>query len=89
MEIKTFSVKEDYWENIEINEDDLEMLYSNLLELETPQSPIELIQVLIDDRIEKEKKIIEEMTSTEDKTYLPEGVFELGEKLVFPALDFL
>ncbi len=89
MEIKTYSVKEDYWENIEINEDDLELLYTNLLELETPQSPLEMISVLINDRIEKEKAIIEQMSSSESKTYLPKEDFEIGEKLIFPALDYL
>ena len=88
MEIKTFSVKEDYWENIEICEDDLELLYSHLLELETPQSPTELIQVLVNERIDKEKKIIEEMSSSSNRIYLPEETFETGENLVFPAMDY-
>ncbi|MCK5344946.1 MAG: hypothetical protein KAR20_16160, partial [Candidatus Heimdallarchaeota archaeon] len=88
MEIKTFSVKEDYWENIEINDEDLELLYSILLELETPQSPEEMIVSLIDDRIVKEKKIIEQMSNSENRSYLPKESYEKGEKLVFPALEY-
>jgi hypothetical protein len=36
MVMVSFSLREDYWDNFELKEDDIEFLYNDLLELETP-----------------------------------------------------
>lgn len=83
-----FSVKEDYWELFEIQEEDVEFLYNHLLEVETPLTAQELVRVLVEDRIEREKRGIEERRSAGGDIYFPENEYEIGQALVFPALGW-
>lgn len=83
-----FTISEDYWENLEFNQDDLEFLNSHLLEIETPLSPQDLISVLISDRIRREVSLAEKQQSSGNRTYLPKESYSVDEKLVFPALEW-
>jgi hypothetical protein len=87
MVLTAFTLSEDYWVALEIEGGDLEVLYNHLLEVETPLSPHELLQILIKDRLQREQKAAKEKQSEGGKTYLPKEDYQVGEMLVFPAFD--
>ena len=79
----------DYWDNFIVSQEDIEFLYSKLLELEIPQTPNALLNLIIDNRVnviqdakEKEKE------RTGNVTYLPKDHYEIGQTLIFPAMDW-
>jgi hypothetical protein len=82
------SIREDYWETFELREEDIEFLYNYLLETEMPLTPQELVQVLVDERIRSEKQLIEEQRSSGGDVYLPQEVYGVDQRLVFPALGW-
>jgi hypothetical protein len=81
----TISINQDYWSNFKINKSDLEFLYNYLLELETPQTPEELVKALICERIHKEKKNLESQQLSDDPIYLPKCRFMINQVLSFPS----
>ena len=88
MAIAPLSLKENYWDLFQIQEEDLEFLYNHLLELETPQTPQELVKALVAERIRKEIKSLETEKSSGGNTFLPKAHYQTGQVLVFPANDW-
>jgi hypothetical protein len=88
MGLVTLSLKEDYWETFELQKDDIDFLYNHLLEIETPLSPMELVEVLIRDRIKREEMAAERQRSAGGQPYLPNNEFKVGDRIVFPAQDW-
>lgn len=88
MVVAGLSLREDYWEDFELQEDDLEFLYAHLLEVEAPQTPQELIAALVEDRLRREMQAIEERRLAGASVYLPRELYEVGQKLAIPALDW-
>jgi len=86
MVVASFSFREDYWVEFELQEEDIEFIYSHLLEVETPLTPEEIISVLVDERIRREIAAVEEQRLAGGDVYLPKEEFKKGQKLVFPAL---
>ncbi|MDX1435741.1 MAG: hypothetical protein R3335_02950 [Anaerolineales bacterium] len=86
--LSSHALREDYWETFQVDSADLEFLHNHLLEIETPQTPEELLSALIRERIQRERKAIEEQRSAGGEIYLPSGTYEEGRSLVFPALDW-
>jgi hypothetical protein len=82
------SLREDYWDTFELQEDDVEFLYNYLLEVETPLTPQELTTALVEDRIRREIRAIEEQRSSGGDIYFPKENYEADQSLVFPALDW-
>jgi len=82
------SLREDYWETFQLKEQDIEFLYNYLLETETPLNTQELLEVLVADRIQREKAAIEQQRSTGCDIYFPRESYSKGQKLVFPDLDW-
>jgi len=79
---------EAYWtKDFKITKADLEFLYNLFLEEETPIKTPELIQRLIRFRIDSEIKTLEKYRDR-GEIFKPESHYELGQELVFPALDF-
>jgi len=79
------TLKEDYWETLELQKEDIECLYNHLLEIETPLSPEELMRVLILNRVEREKEAAERQKSASGQLYLPKNEYKVGDKITFPA----
>ncbi|HEX2981685.1 MAG TPA: hypothetical protein VHO48_15595, partial [Anaerolineaceae bacterium] len=79
---------EDYWETFEVRDSDLEFIYNQLLELETPQTTLELTRAIVQHRIENEKQILEKQQQAGGAFYLPKGEYQAGQTLMFPALDW-
>lgn len=82
------SIREDYWENFQIDSEDIDYLYSYLLDVETPLTPDELVAALVRERIQREKREIEQRRSAGGDIYLPRLHYKIGQSIVFPALDW-
>ena len=69
----TISVKlpEDYWDNLEIQKQDLDFLHNHLFELETPMTVRELVYVLVEERIRSEQEAQLKQKKAGGKIYLP------------------
>lgn len=88
MVMVSFSLREEYWDNFELKEDDIEFLYNDLLELETPLTSLELVAALVVERIRKEMISLEQQRSSEGDLYLPKDKYKVKQQLVFPALGW-
>ena len=85
MAIAPFSLREDYWESFDLQDDDLEFLYNHLLDLETPLTSRELVSALVEERIRREIQTLEKQRSSGGDIFLPKEHYRLNRKLVFPA----
>jgi len=79
------SLREDYWEEFELEEKDISYLYDYLLETETPLTSAELMPILLAQRIDREKIRLEEKRLDGNDVYLPQEEYQTGVGLVFPA----
>ncbi|MDH5506219.1 MAG: hypothetical protein OEZ02_03235 [Anaerolineae bacterium] len=84
----SFSLSEDYWSSFDLKKEDIEFLYYHLLELETPLSPQELVNILIEHRINNEKQTAQKQRAAGGTTYRPKDKYTVGEKVVLPALGW-
>lgn len=73
--------------NFTIEPDDIEYLTTLLLEKETPLSSQELVLALVQRRIDQETARLEERYK-DAHFYNPADSYKVGEKLVFPALNY-
>jgi hypothetical protein len=88
MVMATLSLREDYWETFELQDDDIEFIYNYLLDVETPLTPNELVEALVEERIRREVEAFEKQRSSAGDIYLPKDSFEVNQKLIFPALGW-
>ena len=84
-----FSLSTDYWTNLQITKQDVEYLHNHLFELETPLTAKELVTVLAEERVRLERDIARKQRQAGGRTYLPKETYQLGEELVFPALNWM
>jgi len=82
------SLREDYWEEYELEDEDISFLYDYLLENETPLTSEELMPILVAERIEREKVRLEKKRLDGNDIYFPKDQYEVGDKLVFPACEW-
>jgi hypothetical protein len=82
------TIREDYWQTFELQDEDIEFLYNYLLEVETPLTPAELLNVLVKERIRREIDQLERQRSTQAPVYTPKEIYAEGQKLLFPALGW-
>ena len=88
MAIALLSLREDYWEEYKLEDDDISFLYDYLLESETPLTSEELMPILVGERIEREKINLEKKRLGGNDIYFPKEQYEVGDKLVFPASNW-
>lgn len=86
--IVPFKLREGYWEEFELKEEDVEFLYNHLLELETPLTSNELVAALVDERIRIAKDEFENSHVAGGDVYLPKREYALNQELVFPAFSW-
>lgn len=80
--------QKEYWaEHFQVTDEDLEYIFNLFLETETPQGLRELTLRLIQSRIEKHEREFERYISNSE-IFKPAKKYEIGEKLIFTALDF-
>jgi hypothetical protein len=78
----------DYWQTFSIDKNDLEFINNHLFELELPLNESELVPVLIEERIRYEREALLKQQKSSGKIYFPKERYQVGEKLVFPALEW-
>jgi hypothetical protein len=88
MSLATLSLRDDYWETFELNDQDREFIYNYLLELETPLTSQELLSALVNDRIRQEKQEIEKQRASGGDIYIPAHTFHENQDLVFPTFGW-
>jgi len=88
MAFKPLSIDAKYWDNLTIQDSDLEIIYNHLLEIEIPQDSQELTAVLIDERIKQEKKTLENDKLAGSTIYLPKHRYQVDQHLIFPTLNW-
>lgn len=88
MTINQPTLRQDYWESTSITESDLDFLYNFLLEIETPQTPQELVRAIIAERIRQEKQQLESQQQAEGLLYRPKDHYLPDQQLIFPAFDW-
>jgi hypothetical protein len=81
-------ISETYWQTLQITRQDIESIHNHLFELETPLTTSELAAILVDSRIHLERESERERHQADGKTYLPKGLYKIGDQLVFPALNW-
>ncbi len=84
----SISLREDYWETFELQEEDIEFLYNYLLEQETPLTSHELVEALVQERLRREIEAIEKQRSASGEIYLPRATYAIGQRLIFPAFGW-
>lgn len=82
------SLRENYWEEYKLEEDDITYLYEYLLENETPLTSEKLMPILINHRISREKDRLEKKRLDGNDIFYPKDQYEVGKKLVFPAFEW-
>jgi hypothetical protein len=88
MSLATLSLREDYWDTFELQENDREFIYTYLLEVETPLTSPEILTVLVNERIRQEKLAIEKQRKSGGDIYKPADMFHIDQDLVFPAFGW-
>jgi len=81
-------ISTDYWTNIQITRQDVEFLHNHLFEHETPLTRRELVAVLVNERIRAERFVVQQRRQAGGKTFLPKDSHQIGDALIFPALDW-
>ena len=82
-------LSDSYWKTLEISQQDIEYLYSYLLEKETPLPSDKLSEALIKQRIKLEKEKLQERQRENGEIYLPKIEYEVGQKIQFPAINWV
>ena len=76
-----------YWQNeFTTSHEDLEFVYSLLIETGAPLTTTQIAQALIEQRLDSEINQIR-ANLRRGKAYQPKGVYKVGDGLVFPSLD--
>ena len=72
------------WSSTNIDENDLDLIYNRLLEEETPMTPLQLAETLIENRIKSYKKNGNEESQKNDQYYRPSKTYAPGDEIEFP-----
>lgn len=76
-----------YWDSLVISSDDLDHLYNFLLDANGPRTIDDLAFALIEYRCHQEEATLTAELS-KGVLFQPRGTYEVGQRLVFPALNF-
>ena len=80
-------MNDSYWKNFQITNEDIELIYNHLLNIEIPQTPAELLGIILADRIEKEKTKAKAREEEHGAPYLPKNEYKVGDSIIFPQLE--
>jgi hypothetical protein len=76
-----------FWSKFEVSSDDLDFLFNLLLEREKPLTLREMLEPLVESRLDRLEREAQAAAEAEHPLYLPKETYEVGQTLVFPALD--
>jgi hypothetical protein len=88
MAFTSLKLREDYWDNLNLEESDIEFLYGTLMEAETPLTSQELVALLAKERIRREKSDLELQRSSGGDLYYPKEHYNNSQSLIFPGLNW-
>jgi hypothetical protein len=77
-----------YWEDLQINRQDVEHLHTYLFENETPLTTRELVAIFVNERVRAERLAEQSRRLAGGKTYVPKDSYQVGDNVVFPALNW-
>jgi hypothetical protein len=80
-------IKENLWGGFSVLKEDVRFIYNLLLEKAAPLPSDEILMELVQSRIEREMRAIEESRTENGEIYYPKEEFQVGDKLVFPAVN--
>ncbi|GAB4547022.1 MAG: hypothetical protein Fur002_22650 [Anaerolineales bacterium] len=83
-----FSLSSSYWTSLQITQPDIEYLHNFLFERETPLTARELAPEFVAARLNAERRAAEGDQKNAAKTFLPKENYQLGDTLIFPALNW-
>ena len=83
-----FKLPNEYWLSIQVTPQDIENLHTFLFERETPLTSRDLAAEYVESRIRLERTSAERGQNAGSKSYLPKEKYEVGDQLVFPALEW-
>ncbi len=83
------SLPADYWTKLQITHQDVDSLQAYLFELETPLTTHDLAAVFVAQRLKAEAEARARQREAAGRVYAPKDNYEVGDELVFPALDWL
>lgn len=79
----------DYWEtSFALTDDDIDHLYNYFLEAERPQTIDQIVREIITHRVREDARAIERQLAGRT-VYQPDKSYQIGDKLVFPAMRFV
>ncbi len=78
----------EYWSSLQVTPQDVENLHNVLFERETPLAVRDLCTEFIEARIKMERAASEQMQKSVGKNFLPKEKYQVGDELVFPALEW-
>ncbi len=82
------SLRKDYWQHFEVTDQDLDFLYSYLLEVEKPQTSEQLLRALVAERIRLEKEAMQKQQQAGGTIYYPKDHYKVGQAVQFPSLNW-
>ncbi len=82
------SFPEDYWSKLQITQQDVDSLQGYLFELETPMTTHDLTAVFVAQRLKAEQDERARKREEAGRVYIPKDPYQVGDELVFPALDW-
>jgi hypothetical protein len=83
-----FKLPTEYWLSIQVTPKDVENLHTFLFERETPLTTRDLSLEFVEARIRAERNAAESSHKAAGRSYLPKEKYDVGDDLVFPALDW-
>ena len=78
----------EYWNDLQINRQDIDCLHTYLFEHETPLTSHELVAILVNERIRVERLAEQKRRQAGGKTYFPKESYQVGDDIVIPALNW-
>lgn len=81
------AVLESYWTEFEVTDDDLDFIDNLLLEREVPLTSREMTSSLVEHRLQQLAQEKQRAAQPEVESYLPGGIYQVGQRLRFPSLS--
>ena len=78
---------ESYWRNLVLTDNDLDNIYNLLINATEPVSTLEIARTVVEHRVQEEERRLREVLSR-GKVYRPREDYDVGDVVVFPALDY-
>jgi hypothetical protein len=87
MSSTTTPLNDAYWSTFQVREDDLDFIFNLLLEEEKPLTTAEMMVPLVSQRLAELEREATAAAESQIPVYRPINSYEIGQELVFPALD--